>query len=111
MKLNTIFETYNKIAKLNIELYNPHFVINNKNKNKIFEIFYTHFNITIALLNYLNILKIFNLKRLINTRLKYRIFNKNFNTFRELVAYLRHVVINLKTINKINFKKNKIKDD
>ena len=62
MKLNIIFEIYDKIIKSNIEFYNSHFVINNKNKKKIFEIFYTRFNVIIAPLNYSNILKIFNLK-------------------------------------------------
>ena len=61
-KLNIIFKIYNKIAKLDIKLYNPNFAINIKNKKKFFEIFYIHFNVTIAFLNYLNILKIFNLK-------------------------------------------------
>ena len=62
IKLNIIFKIYDKIIKLNIKFHNFHFVMNNKNKNKIFEIFYIHFNVAIAPLNYLNILKIFNLK-------------------------------------------------
>ena len=111
MKLHFIFEIYDKIIKLNAELYDLNFVIKNKNKKKIFEIFYTRFNATIASLNYLNILKIFNLKRLISTRLRYRISNKNFITFAELIVRLRHIVANLKIINKVNFKENKIEDD
>ena len=110
IELNVIFEIYDKIVKLNIKFHDPHFAINNKNKKKIFEIFYAHFNVVIASLNYSNILKIFNLKRLINTRLKYRIFNENFNIFKKLVTRLRHVVVNLKIIDKINSKKNKIED-
>ena len=62
MKLNVIFEIYNKIIKLNIEFHDSHFVINNKNKKKTFKNFYIRFNAAIAFLNYLNILKIFNLK-------------------------------------------------
>ena len=62
MKLNIIFKIYDKIVKLNIKFYDFHFVINSKDKKKIFEIFYTRFNAIIAFLNYLNILKIFNLK-------------------------------------------------
>ena len=80
-KLKNIFEIYNKFIKLNIELYNSNFDINIKNKNKFFEIFYARFNIIIVFLNNTNILKMFNLKRLINTRLKYRIFDKNFILF------------------------------
>ena len=111
MKLNIMFEIYNKIVKLNIKLHDFYFVMSSKNKKKIFKIFYTRFNVIIAPLNYLNILKIFNLKRLMNTRLRYRIFNKNFNMFKKFVARLRHVVINLKIINKINLKKNKIENN
>ena len=62
IKLNIIFEIYNKIAKLDIKFYNFNFIINIKNKNKFFKIFYIRFNIIITFLNYLNILKIFNLK-------------------------------------------------
>ena len=66
IELNNIFETYNKIVKLNIKFYIVDFVISVKNKKKFFEIFYIHFNIIIVLLNYSNIFKIFNLKCLIN---------------------------------------------
>ena len=83
-----------------------------KNKKKSFEIFYARFNTIIAFLNYINILKIFNLKRLINTRLKYRIFNENFISFRDIIARLRYIVTNLKIINNaLSNKNNKFKDD
>ena len=62
VKLNIIFEIYNKVVKSDIKFYNFNFVINVKNKKKIFEIFYAYFNAVIAFLNYLNILKMFNLK-------------------------------------------------
>ena len=58
-----MFKIYDKFIKLNIELYNSNFDISVKNKNKFFEIFYTRFNAIIAFLNYINILKMFNLKR------------------------------------------------
>ena len=66
-KLKSIFETYNKFIKSNIELHDSNFDINVKDKKKSFEIFYARFNAIIAFLNYTNILKMFNLKRLINT--------------------------------------------
>ena len=82
-----------------------------KDKKKTFEIFYARFSAAIASLNYSNILKIFNLKRLINTRLRYRISNENFIMFAELIVRLRHIAANLKVINKVNFKENKIEGD
>ena len=111
MKLHFIFEIYNKVIKSDTELYDFNFVMKDKDKKKIFEIFYARFNATIISLNYLNILKIFNLKRLISIRLRYRISNKNFITFVKLIAHLRHIATNLKVIDKINFKENKIEDN
>ena len=83
----------------------------NKDKKKIFEIFYARFSAAITFLNYFDILKILNLKRLINTHLRYRISNENFITFAELIARLRYIVTNLKIIDKVNLKENKIEDD
>ena len=80
-KLKNIFEIYDKFVKSNVDLYDSNFDMNVKNKKKFFEIFYARFNAAIAFLNYINILKIFNLKRLINTRLRYRIFNESFILF------------------------------
>ena len=54
----------------------------------------------------------FNLKRLINTRLRYRIFNKNFISFRDIIARLYYVVVNLKIIDKaLSNKNNKFKNN
>ena len=111
-KLKSIFEIYDKFIKLNVEFYNSNFDINVKNKKKFFEIFYIRFNAIIAFLNYINILKIFNLKRLINIRLRYRIFNENFILFRDIIARLRYIVANLKIIyNALLNKNNKFKSD
>ena len=49
----------------------------------------------------------FNLKRLINIRLKYRIFNENFISFRNIIARLRYIVINLKIIDNALLNKDK----
>ena len=107
-----MFEIYDKLIKLNIEFYDSNFDMSVKNKDKSFKIFYARFNIIIALLNYINILKMFNLKRLINIRLRYRIFNENFISFRDIIAYLHHIVINLKIIdNAFLNKNNKLKSD
>ena len=61
-KLKNMFEIYDKFVKSNVDFYDLNFDINVKNKKKSFEIFYTRFNAIIAFLNYINILKMFNLK-------------------------------------------------
>ena len=110
-KLKDVFKIYDKLVKLDIELYNSNFDMNVKNKKKFFEIFYARFNAIIAFLNYINILKMFNLKRLINTRLKYRIFNESFISFRNMIARLCYIVVNLKIIDiAFSNKNNKFKD-
>ena len=111
-KLKSIFETYNKLIKLNIEFHDSNFDMSVKDKKEFFEIFYARFNTVIILLNYINILKIFNLKRLINTRLKYRIFDENFVLFRDMIVRLRHIAADLKIINNaFSNKNNKSKGD
>ena len=80
-KLKNIFKIYDKFIKSNVDFYDSNFDISVKNKKKSFETFYVRFNAIIALLNYINILKMFNLKRLINTRLRYRIFDESFISF------------------------------
>ena len=111
-KLKSIFEIYNKFIKSNAEFHNSNFDMNVKDKKKFFEIFYARFNTIIASLNYINILKMFNLKRLINTRLKYRIFNKSFISFRDIIVRLRYIIADLKIINNtFSNKDNKFKGD
>ena len=54
----------------------------------------------------------FNLKRLINIRLKYRIFEKNFILFRNIITRLYYIIVNLKKINNaFSNKNNKFKND
>ena len=111
-KLKNIFEIYDKLVKLNIEFHDLNFDMSVKDKKKSFEIFYARFNAIIVLLNYINILKMFNLKRLINIRLKYQISNESFVLFRDMITRLRYIVANLKTIdNAFSNKNNKFKDD
>ena len=107
-----MFKIYDKLIKSNIEFHDSNFDINVKNKKKSFEIFYAHLNIIIAFLNYINTLKIFNLKRLINIRLRYRVFNENFILFRDIIVRLRYIAANLKIIdNTLLNKNNKFKND
>ena len=110
--MNNIFKIHDKVIKLNVNFHNSNFAINVKNKKRFFEIFYVHFNVIIISLNYINILKMFNLKRLINIRLKYRIFNENFISLRDIIVRLRYIVANLKIINKtFSNKNNKYKNN
>ena len=111
-KLKNIFKIYNKLIKLNVKFYDSNFDTNVKDKNKSFKIFYTRFSAIIVFLNYINILKIFNLKRLINIRLKYRIFNESFISFRNIIARLYYIIADLKVIdNAFLNKNNKFKDN
>ena len=111
-KLKNMFKIYDKLIKSNFDFYDSNFDISIKNKKKSFEIFYTRFNTIIAPLNYTNILKMFNLKRLINIRLKYRIFNKSFILFRDIITRLYYIIANLKIIdNALLNKNNKFKND
>ena len=105
-KLKNMFKTYNKLVKSNAKFHNSNFDMNVKDKKKSFEIFYVHFNTIIALLNYINILKMSNLKRLINTRLRYRIFDESFISFRDMIIRLCHIIANLKIINNAFSNKN-----
>ena len=107
-KLNAIFKIYDKVVKSNIQLYNFDFDISIYNKREIFKSFYARFITIIAFLNYSNILKICNLKRLIVIRLKYRVLKENF-FYRNFIVYLRYIIANLKIIDKIIFFKIKIK--
>ena len=111
-KLKNIFKIYDKLVKSDVEFHDSNFDINVKDKKKSFEIFYARFNAIIAFLNYINILKMFNLKRLINTRLKYRIFDKSFISFRDMIAHLYHIAANLKIIdNAFSNKNNRFEND
>ena len=107
IELNVIFETYDKIIKFDVELYNLNFEIKVKEKKEIFKTFYARFSAAITFLNYFDILKISNLKRLINTKLKYRISGESFSTFRELITRLRHIIVDFEVIDKINSNKDK----
>ena len=96
-----MFGTYDKVVKLDVLLYNLNFDIRILEKKETFKIFYIRFSVVIASLNLFDIYKIFNLKRIIFTRLRYRISGENYSFFRDLIARLRHIVVDLKTIDKI----------
>lgn len=107
VELDAMFGTYDKVAKSDAELHDPNFGMGVKEKKETFEAFYARFSAAIAPLDYSDTLKISNLKRLINTRLRYRISGESFSTFRELVARLRHIAADFEAIDKANPNKDK----
>ena len=106
-----MFETYDKVVKSDTLLYNLNFDIKILKKKETFEIFYIRFSAVITPLNLFDIYKIFNLKRTIFTRLRYRISGENYSFFRDLIARLRYIVANLKTIDKIASLKKKSRSE
>ena len=62
---NNIFKIYNKVIKVNNNLYNLKFYIKAINFKKIFNKFLTHFIFIIILLKFNNVNKILNLKCII----------------------------------------------
>ena len=89
-ELYNIFNNYNKVVKYNAELYNFIIIINFK-KNEIFDVFYARFSIIVVLLNYNKVYKIFNLKRLIINKLRFRITNFILSLYRYFIKYLRKI--------------------
>ena len=88
--LDNIFGDYDKISKANAELDNPKFAIGSKDSKKIFDAFHTRFITTIAPLAILEREKSSRLRKLVTSRLKYRIVDFPITTsFRELVTRLR----------------------
>ena len=72
-EFENIFNIFNKIIKDYINFHDFKFEIKSNNKNEFFKIFYIRFNVIVALLKFIEIFKIFNLTRLISTRLQYKI--------------------------------------
>ena len=68
-EFKNMFNIFNKIIKNYINFYDSKFEIKLNNKNEFFKTFYARFNAIIISLRFIEILKIFNLTRLISTRL------------------------------------------
>ena len=97
-ELDSMFGTYDKIAKSNAEIFDPKFGMGFTKKDESFEEFYARFSAAIAPLGFTDIHKISNMKRLISTRLKYRISGHPFATYRELVTHIRALDMDLRAI-------------
>ena len=69
-ELDSMFGTYDKVAKSNAEIFDPKFGMGITKKDESFEEFYARFSAAIAPLGFTDVHKISNLKRLITTRLK-----------------------------------------
>ena len=88
--LEDIFGDYNKENTADTKLYNSRFSIRIKDFKKTFNVFYTRFTTTIILIVISKREKISYLRRLITTRLKYRLLNFLISIlYRELISYLR----------------------
>ena len=67
-------------------------------KKESFETFYARFSAAIAPLEFFDVIKISNLIRLISNRLKHKLTEQTFITYRDLVGYLRKLDLDLKQI-------------
>ena len=87
-ELYNIFNDYDKIIKYDIKLYN--FIIIIK-KSEFFNKFYIRFSVIIVLLSYNKIYKIFNLKRFIIIKLRFKIVDFILLSYRYFIKYLRKI--------------------
>ena len=95
--LNNMFGDYDKISKADAELDNPKFAMGSKDFKETFDAFHTRFIAAIAPLAMLEREKSSRLRKLVTSRLKYRIVDFPITTsFRELVTRLRQVDIALR---------------
>ena len=84
-----MFKDFDK-KKFDVKFQNSKFIIRVKDVKKTFNAFYTRFITIITPFNIFKKKKIIYLKRLIASRLKYRIFDCSSSTlYRELVTRLR----------------------
>ena len=89
-ELYKIFNNYDKLEKCNAILYNLLFNmrVSKKNKNEIFDKFYTRFSATIISLRYSETYKLFVLRRLITYKLRIRVIDISSSFFRLFIEYL-----------------------
>ena len=101
--LNNMFGDYDKISKADAELDNSKFAIGSKDFKETFDAFHARFIAAIAPLAMLEREKSSRLRKLVTSRLKYRIVDFPITTsFRELVTRLRQVDIALRLTDKQN---------
>ena len=95
--LNNMFGDYDKISKANAELDSPKFAIGSKDSKETFDAFYARFIAAITPLSMSEREKSSRLRKLVTSRLKYRIVDFPITTsFRDLVTRLRQVDIALR---------------
>ena len=90
VELYKIFNNYDKLEKCDAILYNFLFNIrvSKKNRNEIFDKFYTRFSATIISLRYSETYKLFILRRLIIYKLRIRVIDISSSFFRLFIEYL-----------------------
>ncbi len=97
-ELDNMFGTYDKISESNAQLNDPKFGMGVVDKKESFETFYARFSAAIAPLEFTDVIKISNLTGRISTRLKNKLAGQTFTAYRDLVAYLRKLDLDLKHI-------------
>ena len=97
-ELDNMFETYDKISESNVQLNDLKFGMGMVDKKKSFETFYARFSAVITSLKFFDVIKISNLTRLIFNRLKHKLTEQTFTTYRDLIGYLWKLNLNLKQI-------------
>ena len=88
-ELHSHFENFNKFILCDAELYNSIFAIRIIKKNKTFNEFYARFSAIVASLDYIELLKIRTLQRLLILKLRYRIIDNKPIFFRNYVKRAR----------------------
>ena len=109
--IDAMFGVFDKVAKASATLYDPSFPMGVKDSKETFETFYTRFSATIAPLNLPEDLRKMNLTQMISTRLKTRTAGQTFNTYRDLVNYVRKLDLDLRAVDAVKASNNSDKKD
>ena len=84
--LHNIFGEYNEFIKVDAMLYNLKFRMGIYKRDETFDEFYARFIITISPLGLSDAYKILNLKRIVSTRIRYKLVDGiTYNTFSDFV--------------------------
>lgn len=95
--LDNIFGEFDRMGKADSDLHDPKFGMGMKDSKESFDAFYARFSAAIAPLDFADVHKISNLRRLISKRLRYKVSDGNQPTsFRDFVRRLRQVDIKLR---------------
>ena len=101
--LHNMFGEFNKIARSDAELHDPKFAIRASDSKENFNSFFARFTAAVAPLNYSEVHKISTLKRLISSRLRYKVSDGTAPTsYRQFVERLRQCDLDLRQADNAN---------